>query len=415
MLNRRQFLAKSIQSSSLLACATAVPSFLASSAFATDAAKDTILVVLELDGGNDGLNTIIPHSDDLYHRARPTLGLKKSATFPFTDRLGFHSSLSALQPLHAQGQVAAVLGVGYPNPDRSHFESMDIWQSGDVTRSSDTGWLGRGLPKLHDAGGSIPALQVGAEDLPLALAGAAGAAISLNPKAPFRLETGHGDRRDPRRQLVESLAKDPQPSDDLLSFVRRRQVQTYTTFDKLREVLDATNAKANEAGNSLGESLAGKMDLVARLINQGFGTRIYYMSLDGFDTHSRQANDHPGLLTDIGTGIAHLFQQLKAGNNADRVVLMTFSEFGRRVKENGSRGTDHGAGSCMFLAGPAVRGGPIGEHPKLDDLDSGDLRGPTDFRRVYATLLDQWLGVNSRGVLGAEFAHLPILKKGAKS
>ncbi len=154
------------------------------------------------------------------------------------------------------------------------------------------------------------------------------------------------------------------------------------------------------------------MDLIARLINNGFGTRIYYAAIDGFDTHARQAADHRMLLTEVGRAVGHLFEQLKSGGNADRVVLMTFSEFGRRVKENGSRGTDHGAGSCLFVAGPAVNGGPVGEHPKLDDLDSGDLRAPIDFRRVYSSLLVQWLGVDSRTVLNGSFEHLPLLMIG---
>jgi uncharacterized protein (DUF1501 family) len=311
-----------------------------------------------------------------------------------------------------------VLGVGYPNPDRSHFESMDIWQSADPTRANRSGWLARGVPNLMDKKGSIPALQIGAEELPLALQGAAGGVVSLNQRVPYQLELGGDNRKDPRRKLLDSLASSDAnaPGDDLMSFVRRRQVQTYETIDKIREVLDA-NAKAEQQNPRRfgGAELLGKMDLIAKLIKQGFGTRVFYVTLDGFDTHSRQADEHVKLLGELGQGIGHLFNELKADNHGERVALMTFSEFGRRVKENGSRGTDHGAGSCLFVAGPAVKGGPVGDHPKLDDLDSGDLRYPIDFRRVYATLLDQWLGIDSRAVLGGKFEHLPLLKKEAKS
>lgn len=417
MHSRREFLARTLKTSTLLACAPAVPSFLAATAQAAEAGKDKILVVLEMGGGNDGLNTVIPHSDDLYHKARPTLRIRKSGTFPLNDRLGIHNSLSNLRPLLEAGNLSAVLGVGYPNPDRSHFESMDIWQSADLTRANQTGWLGRAAPTLQDKQGSIPAMQIGAERLPLALAGAAGAAISLNQKVPYELDLGQGDRRDPRRKLIESLATSlaDAPADDLLSFVRRRQVQTYETLDKLREVLDQANKKEKDNQRGSPNGLVGKLDLIAKLINQGFGTRVYYASIDGFDTHSRQAEAHANLLNEVGQAIGHLFNELKPNNNADRVVLMTFSEFGRRVRENGSRGTDHGAGSCLFVAGPAVKAGPLGDHPKLDDLDSGDLKYPIDFRRVYATLLDQWLGVDSKTVLGGPFEHLPLLKKGAKS
>ena len=245
MLNRRQFLARSLQTSTLLACAPTVPTFLAASARAADSSKDTILVVLEMAGGNDGLNTVAPHGDDLYRKARPTLALRKGDTFPISDRLGINMALSALRPLQDAGHLATVLGVGYPNPDRSHFESMDIWQSADPTRGVQSGWLGRGLSALRISGGQIPALQVGAENLPLALSGTAGSVVSLNPHAPFQLELGAGDRRDARRKLLESLAQPSanDPGDDLLAFVRRRQVETLTTFDKLREVLDGAHAK----------------------------------------------------------------------------------------------------------------------------------------------------------------------------
>jgi uncharacterized protein (DUF1501 family) len=418
MLNRRDFLARSLKTSTLLACAPAVPQFLANTAHAANDAKDTVLVVLELNGGNDGLNTVIPFGDDLYHKARPTLRIKKNSTIPINEHLGLHNALAGMQSLQTEGKLASVLGVGYPNPDRSHFESMDIWQSADPTRANRSGWLARGVPNLKDKKGSIPALQIGAEELPLALQGAAGGVVSLNQRVPYQLELGGDNRKDPRRKLLDSLASSDAnaPGDDLMSFVRRRQVQTYETIDKIREVLDA-NAKAEQQNPRRfgGAELLGKMDLIAKLIKQGFGTRVFYVTLDGFDTHSRQADEHVKLLGELGQGIGHLFNELKADNHGERVALMTFSEFGRRVKENGSRGTDHGAGSCLFVAGPAVKGGPVGDHPKLDDLDSGDLRYPIDFRRVYATLLDQWLGIDSRAVLGGKFEHLPLLKKEAKS
>ena len=164
-----------------------------------------------------------------------------------------------------------------------------------------------------------------------------------------------------------------------------------------------------------GGALSVNLNLVAKLIKQGFGTRVYYVEINGFDTHAAQAEKQASLFQEVGQAIGGFFQQLKEGEHDKKVVLLTFSEFGRRVKENGSRGTDHGAASCLFVAGPAVKGGPVGEHPKLDDLDAGDLKHSIDFRRVYATLLDQWLGVDSRAVLNGQFAHLPLLKKAEKS
>jgi uncharacterized protein (DUF1501 family) len=425
MLNRRDFLARSLKASTLLACAPAVPQFLAATARAAEQDKDgTVLVVLEMGGGNDGLNTVIPYADDLYHKARPTLRLTKKNVIKVDDHIGLHGSLGSLNGMLSEKQLAVVQGVGYPNPDRSHFESMDIWQSADPTRANQTGWLGRAVPTLQDKKGSIPALQIGPNQLPLALQGAAGGVVSLNQQVPYQLDLGmDGGRHAPRRKLIEELtgAKSDGSDEDLLAFVRRRQVQTYTTLDKLKDVLESANKKNNPQAQPAfapGEgprNLTSNLNLVARLIKEGFGTRVYYVAIDGFDTHAGQADRHANLLQEVGQAVGGFFQQLKEGEHDKKVVLLTFSEFGRRVKENGSRGTDHGAASCLFVAGPPVKGGPVGEHPKLDDLDSGDLKHAIDFRRVYATLLDQWLGVDSRTVLNGQFAHLPLLKEAKKS
>jgi uncharacterized protein (DUF1501 family) len=417
MLNRRNFL----KTSSLLAVGSAVPGFLAKTALATEVKKDeTVLVVLEMTGGNDGLNTVIPYADDLYHKARPTLGRKKKDVIPVNDEIGLHAALNGLRKLLDEKQLAIVQGVGYPNPDRSHFESMDIWQTADPKRLTQTGWLGRSVPMLVDKKGSIPALQIGAEKLPLALQGSGGI-VSVNDKVPYKLELGQEPAREkPRRELLEGLGRGPAGAadDNLLSFVQRRQMQTYTTLDKLHAALqeekpDQPQPQRFRGPGGLG-SLNGKLGLIARLIAQGFGTRVFYVSIDGFDTHARQSESHAELLRTVGDAIGGFFEQLKTtGGHDQRVVLMTFSEFGRRVQENGSKGTDHGAGSCLFVAGPGVAGGPVGKHPSLSDLDAGDLRQHTDFRRVYATLLDQWLGCDSRAVLGSPFPHLPLLAKKA--
>jgi uncharacterized protein (DUF1501 family) len=424
MLTRRDFLARSLKTSTLLACAPAVPQFLAATARAAEPDKDgAILVVLEMGGGNDGLNTVVPFNDDLYHKARPTLRLNKKDVIKINDHVGLHNAMSGLQPMINDGALAIVQGVGYPNPDRSHFESMDIWQSADPSRSIQTGWLGRAIPSLHDNKGGIPAMQIGPDRQPLALAGGAGGVVTVNQGAPYQLDLGPDEaRRSARRKLVEELSasKTDGPDDDLLQFVRRRQVQTYTTLDKLKEVLEAAKKEgqpqpgiASAAGDDSG--LMNNLNLIARLIKKGLGTRVFYVAIDGFDTHANQADRQAGLLRQMANAVGGFFQTLKEGGHDKRVVLLTFSEFGRRVKENGSRGTDHGAGSCLFVAGPTVKGGPVGDHPKLDDLDSGDLKHTIDFRRVYATLLDEWLRVDSQAVLNGQFAHLPLLKNAEKS
>ena len=408
MLSRRQFLTRTLQGSSLLALGSVVPGFLANTARAAEAGKDTILVVIEMSGGNDGLNTVIPYTDDLYHKARPTLGITKDQVIKVDDHIGLNPAMNGFQQMLRDGQLSVVQGIGYPNPDRSHFESMDVWQSADPKRKTGSGWIGRTVPDLQDKKGNVPVIQVGANRLPLALQGAPGGVVSLNNRQAYRLDLG-GDpaKQKARRKLLEDLAEPTGKEDDLLQFVQRREVQTYTTLDRIQEVLKAD--RPNDRGE-LYTNLGQKIGLIAKLIDKGFGTRVFYVNIDGFDTHSAQAQGQPPLLREIADAVNFLFNSLRQSGNDKRVLVMTFSEFGRRVVENGSKGTDHGSGSCLFVAGPGVKGGLVGDHPSLKDLDDGDLKYHTDFRRLYATLLDQWLGCDSRTVLGAKFEPLELLK-----
>jgi uncharacterized protein (DUF1501 family) len=409
MLTRRQFLTRTLQGSSLVALGAVVPQFVARTAQAAAPGKDNILVVLEMTGGNDGLNTVIPYADDLYHKARPTLRQTKDVVIRLDDHVGLHSGMQGLRPLWQQGHLAVVQGVGYPNPERSHFEAMDIWQSADPKRTVTTGWLGRTATESNDRSGGVPILHLGASRLPLALAGApGGGAVTINSQYSFRLELGGGKigQQKARRRLLDELAAPAGNAgeDDLASFVQRRQVQTLTAVENLRELLEGPNAVPRQ-----GNGLAQKLQLVAGLIAKGFGTRIFYVSLDGFDTHADQATAHNKLLAELADAVGGFFGTLKKTGHDGRVRLMTFSEFGRRVLENGSHGTDHGAASCLFVAGPSVKGGVAGSHPSLADLDAGDLKFHTDFRRVYATLLDGWLGCDSKAVLAAKWDHVKEL------
>jgi uncharacterized protein (DUF1501 family) len=410
MFNRRQFLTGALKGSSLVALSALVPQFVSRTAQATEPGKDNILVVLELSGGNDGINTVIPYADDLYHRARPTLRQTGDVVIRLDDHVGLHSGMQGLRPLWQQGQLAVVQGVGYPNPERSHFEAMDIWQSADPKRTIPTGWLGRAAVESDNRSGGVPILHIGPNRLPLALAGApAGGAVTLDAANCFRLEMGGGKagQQKARRRLLEELAAPTGKAgqNDLVSFVQRRQVQTLTAVEQLRDLLEGPNAVPRQ-----GNRLSQKLQLVAGLIAKGFGTRIFYLNLDGFDTHSGQGPTHNNLLAELADSVGAFFQALKATGHDRRVRLMTFSEFGRRVVENGSRGTDHGAASCLFVAGPSVKGGVVGKHPSLADLDAGDLKFRTDFRSVYATQLDGWLGCDSRAVLGAKWDHVKDLE-----
>jgi uncharacterized protein (DUF1501 family) len=409
MLNRRRFLIRTLQASSLFAVGRVVPGFLLNTAYAAESGKDTILVVVEMTGGNDGLNTVIPYTDDLYHNARKTLRLTKEQVVKVDDAIGLNPGMRSFDQLLKNGHLAVVQGVGYPNPDRSHFESMDIWQSAEVGRKlSNTGWLARSWADLQDKRGNVPVMQVGPEKLPLALRGAPGGVVSINNRHPIRLNLGPGTpaQHKTRKQLIEDLAQGGDGKEDMLQFVQRRQLQTYSTLERLEEVLKNTTPTGQFPGTTLGQ----KMEMIARLIDKGFGTRVFYLAIDGFDTHSGQKEPHQRLLQEVADAITFFFTNLQRTGNDKRVLVMTFSEFGRRVQENGSGGTDHGSGSCLFVAGPGVKGGAVGKHPSLKDLVEGDLKFHTDFRRVYATLLDGWLGVDSRTVLGDKFEHVELLR-----
>jgi uncharacterized protein (DUF1501 family) len=410
MFTRRQFLTRSLQSSSLLALGSVVPQFVARTAQASTPGKDNVLVVLEMTGGNDGLNTVIPYADPLYHKYRPTLRQTKDVVVRLDDNVGLHSSMTGLRPIWEKGQLAVVQGVGYPNPERSHFEAMDTWQSGDPKKLTNTGWLGRAAANADDGAGGVPILHVSKNRLPLALVGApGGGAVTVGDQNSFKLDMSGGEasRAKARQQLLGGLAAPAgKPGEeDLTSFVRRRQLQTLTAVQSLHELLEGPNA-VPRAGGGLNQ----KLQLIAGLIARGFGTRIFYVSLDGFDTHSGQGPTHANLLADLATSVGAFFEKLKTTGHDQRVRLMTFSEFGRRVEENNSRGTDHGAASCLLVAGPSVKGGVVGPHPSLQDLDAGDLKFHTDFRRVYATLLDGWLGCDSKAVLGAPWTHVTQLE-----
>jgi uncharacterized protein (DUF1501 family) len=455
MFTRRQFLVRTLQGSSLVALHSVVPGFLATTARAATPGKDKILVVIEMTGGNDGLNTVIPYGDDLYYKNRPTLGYKKKELITVDDHIGLHPGLRGLSALQQQGQLAIVQGVGYPNPDRSHFESMDIWQMADPKRKIGTGWLGRTMNSVKVEEGHMPGMYVGNQKLPVALEGSALGTPAIDPAKPYELRLESGDtlrvdqpptapdgtvftavdtgpagpqqpkqddkpspHREARMKLIKELTEATQGAPgDLLQFVRRSSLQTYTAVESLRRLMKEDlcgspdpNAQVQFDRRRGQSTLGSDLGLVAKMIKAGFGTRIFYVAIDGFDTHSKQKNDHNNLMQQFGDAVQNFFMQLQQSGHDKRVILMNFSEFGRRVKENGSQGTDHGAGSCLFVAGPQVKGGVCGKHPSLADLDAGDLKHHTDFRRVYATLLDKWLECDSTAVLGAKYEHVDVVK-----
>lgn len=384
--NRRDFLVGGLRLSAILPFAN--PLALAArneNDFGPDP-TDPALVVLQLTGGNDGLNTVVPHRQDAYYRMRPNLGLARGGLNALDDDHGLHPSMSGLGELYAEGRVAVVQGVGHPNPDRSHFRSLEIWHTADPEGpAGETGWLGRMADAIVErAPGTMPALAVEPGELPLSMRGLEFLAPTVRDARGFRLNSASerlGDLRD------ELAAARPAESGDL-AFLRAAARSTYATARRMSEIADAPSEARYP-----GEDLAQRLRLVAQLVRGGFGTRIYHVSFGGFDTHARQAPVHADRLRQVSGALTAFQRDLELHGLADRVVTLVFSEFGRRAEENGSRGTDHGRGAPVFLVGSRVRGGLHGTPPDLADLVEGDVPSTTDFRSIYATLESKWMGV----------------------
>ena len=405
---RRDFL----RSSMLVSMgASSVPGFLATTARAASVSpsNDKVLVVVQMLGGNDGLNSVIPFASDGYARGRKALRIPRAQVREITPEIGLHPGLDGFARLLDKGQLAIVQGVGYPNPDRSHFRSQEIWETARTEAGAlETGWLGRGLDALPPAvGGDLPALHVGGRRLPLALKAKAADVPSLETLAQYRLQVeGDDAAKRQARDAIDGVARLDRSDDPLLGFIRRSTVSAYESSRRLESL--ATGPAGGPKYPNYG--LARRLELVAQIIKAGFGTRVYYTALDGFDTHANQAATHSALLTELADSIAAFQGDMAASGDQDRVAVLSFSEFGRRVGENASAGTDHGAAAPVFLAGPVAQAGLVGDHPSLDDLDDGDLKHHTDFRRVYAEILDSWLGLPSEAILGPGFAPLPLFK-----
>lgn len=372
-----------------------------------------ILVVLEMAGGNDGLNTVIPTGAEysLYQAARPVIGLTRQEILDIGGGLGLNPSLAPLADLFKAGKVAVVSGVGYPNPNRSHFVSMDIWQMGDPQNgSARNGWLGRYLDADgHFNGKPLGGLALGSE-LPLALQGqnvtscviGADGNTGLGSKAPdvaaqmtaFReMYQGAGTTAAGSTEFIHNVGND-----------------VYTSTDAIKDAFKHYDTVAGEKANyPFRNGLASNLQAISRLICGGLPTKVYYTITGGFDTHANQPRGQAAALQQMGDAVAAFYRDLELQGRAKDVTLMTFSEFGRRVHENASQGTDHGTASVLFVVGDAVRGGAFGTYPSLQNLDQGDLKFSTDFRSVYATLLENWLGTPSQQILGGSFPSLKFV------
>jgi uncharacterized protein (DUF1501 family) len=436
---RRLFINRGVQ---LLSLAGTLPMFLDHGAhcmaadFAANPAgsgrpDDHVLVVLQLAGGNDGLNTVIPLGNDDYLKARPTLGVKKSAALQLTDEWGLHPSCSGFKKLYDAGDLAIVHAVGYPNANRSHFRATDIWTTAQPDRHGTSGWLGRYCDAAcagEDPGNASATKKTAAPETAIALDVEPPPALQGVNYIPltFAPNNGQGGKgrggQGPQQMsgdLVAKLNGNPGSAEMMDSrhapsagaaeteFIQRTALNARIYADKIKNISATIENKATYPQTAL----ASNLKLVAQLIASNLPTRVYYVKLGGFDTHANELQNHPRLLEEVSGGIAAFIDDLKQLGQLNRTTLMTFSEFGRRVHENGS-GTDHGEAAPMFLAGGAVKAGLHGVFPSLapEKLNRGDVPFTTDFRSVYATLLSKWMGADDQKIMGAKFDAVDLLK-----
>jgi uncharacterized protein (DUF1501 family) len=371
--------------------------------------NDHVLVVVELAGGNDGLNTVIPFENPLYYKNRPTLGIAKDEVVRLSDQLGLHPRMAGLGELFRDGRVAVVQGVGYPEPDRSHFRSMEIWHTASTQKRPPTaGWLGRLLDTTASANESQFAGLSLTGSLPQALRADK---VAVPVVAQLQSIAAGAEGASPQEALTRKLATSSAAQAGLggagpVGFMRRQAETVYQAAERLKDAASRYRSSTDYPDTPL----AGQLRQAAEIINADLGVRVLFASQDGYDTHAEQADMHAELLGQLSEALSAFDRDLVELKKADRVLVLVFSEFGRRVDENASRGTDHGAASSLFVVGSPVKGGLIGKYPSLDELGDGDLIYHTDFRSVYATLLDGWLGCPSQQVLRGEFAKLELLK-----
>jgi uncharacterized protein (DUF1501 family) len=372
---------------------------------------DRVLVLIQLNGGNDGLNTVIPVTDDVYYQRRPSIAISKTASWLLNADVGLHPNLRPLEGLWGDGHMNILRNVGYPNPNLSHFRATDIWVSGsDANVVENTGWLGRFLDMEYPTYAASPpkspvAVQIGTNQSLLFQGPSNGMSMNISSTALFERLATQGKAYD-TEGLPSTLWGEE------MAWVRGLANQSYTYAGAIQK---ANGLGKNEVTYPTNNGLATNLSIVSKLIKGRLGARVYMVSIGGFDTHANQINAHGTLMTNVANAVKSFFEDLEKQGLADKVTAMTFSEFGRRVNENGSNGTDHGTSAPMFLFGAGVNGGLLGAAPSLTNLDNtGNLRFEIDYRQVYSTLMSDWFGVPkgiADEVFGKPFQNLGLIQK----
>jgi len=397
-MKRRDFLKNTALASTSLMVPQFLTGFQGNKLFGSRSGK--ILVVIQLSGGNDGLNTVVPFRNDIYYQSRPSLAIKKGDVLKVGEDLGFNPAMQPLLELYDEGLLSIINSVGYPNPDRSHFRSMDIWQTASESNEYlSTGWLGRYLDS-NCAGCDDPyhALEVD-DSLSLAMKGARQSGFAMSD--PKRL------KRQAENRFLNALVKQPShSSEENVAYLYKTIIDTQSSATYLYEQSQLYSSTLAYPKTPFGKDLRQ----IAELITADTDTKIYYASLTGFDTHANQKNQQERLLRQYAEGVSVFAKDLKKNGLLEDVLILTFSEFGRRVQQNASNGTDHGTANNVFLIGGSLKKpGFYNSPPNLSKLDEGDLVYEVDFRRIYASILEDWLEAEAPSILGKPFDKLQIV------
>lgn len=375
----------------------------------TSTKKDPVLAVLQLSGGNDALNTIIPYSNPLYADNRPSVRVSEDQVLPINDQIAFNPAMAPIKELYDQGKVAIIQGVGYPNPNRSHFRSMDIWHTCEPETVGNEGWLGRAIRDLDPTGENVLTGVNFGRGLPRSLAAPGVPVASVGNLETYGVLTGIED--DQREEALDIFSRMYSPS------MGRGQVMDYlshTGMDALKgaDILSTAPEKYSSTVEYGGNSVAQYMRNIAQTHIAGFGTRFLYTTApyNSFDTHAGQMVGHSKLWSEVSAAVRDFQSDLEENDAADNMTLLVFTEFGRRVHDNGS-GTDHGSGGVAFVIGNNVKGGLYGEYPSLDEskLLEGDLHFNNDFRGLYSTLLENWIGIDAKTIVGGNFEKMDFI------
>lgn len=365
--------------------------------------QEPVVIVLQLSGGNDGLNTIIPYTSGVYYDQRPTLFYKQSDVLAINDQIGFHPSLKGMKKIFDENNLAIIQGVGYPKPDHSHFRSQEIWQTGVSEQIERTGWLGRYLDITNADKYPLRGLSVGSSSK-IFLAKNNEVPTIGNPQSFKFLMNGLSKEEQNRRNAFFQNMYD-NASEENLKAVGQKGIAAIKSSIELNG-----NVIYKKNDNPYHDSLGTQLSFIAQCISSNLATKTYFLQAGGFDDHQDEKQQQGEILSNLDDNLSAFYQDLKQRNILDRVVLVIHSEFGRRVAENASGGTDHGTAASVFVIGGNVHGGVYGDHPDMTKLDDGDLRYLIDFRSVYGTILDNWLHVPSKDIFfGKNFENLNFI------